>query len=243
VAGRIGRAVASELRARRIPFRGFDRAACTAIPELEVGELLDRGAVRRAMTGVHTLIHLAATPDDVADPVKDLFPTNIVGVYEVLEAAAEAGVCRLILASSGQVVWHQRTAGPWPITAEAPPTPRGWYACTKVFLEAAGRAFAEHHAAHVLAVRLGWCPRTVEQVREIQASEWAQDVYLSPGDAGRFFACAVASPSDYRFEIVYATSRPLRPGKYDLHRSRELLGFEPQDAWPRGAEEDLNTAG
>ncbi len=36
-------------------------------------------------------------------------------------------------------------------------------------------------------MRLGWCPRTPEQVEEIRMEEWAQEVYLSPGDAGRFF--------------------------------------------------------
>ena len=36
------------------------------------------------------LIHLAATPDDVEDPVNDLFPPNITGLYHVLEAARAA---------------------------------------------------------------------------------------------------------------------------------------------------------
>ena len=42
----------------------------------------------------------------------------------------------------------------------------------------------------VIAVRLGWCARTRSRWRKSAAEQWAQDVYLSPGDAGRFFACA-----------------------------------------------------
>jgi nucleoside-diphosphate-sugar epimerase len=233
-AGRIGRAAVAELLARGVAVRGLDRHPCPGLGDAIVGDITHRDTVRRAMADVHTMVHLAATPDDVPNPQEDLLPANIGGVYEVLEAAHDAGVRRMILASSGQVVWGQRITGPWPIGVDVQPTPRYWYAATKMFLEAAGRAFADRFGMQVLVVRLGWCPRTREQEEEIAASEWAQDVYLSPGDAGRFFACAVESKASYLFEVVYATSRPLRPGKYDLKRVKKLTGYEPRDQWPEG---------
>src|SRR6202030_443151 len=117
-----------------------------------VGDIPDPGACRRALTGAQILIHLAATPDDVDNPVKDLFTPNIVGVYQVFEAAWAAGVKRMIVASSGQVVWGQRTTGPLPIGSDVQPTPRGWYAATKMFLEAAARAYADTHGTTVLVI-------------------------------------------------------------------------------------------
>src|SRR5262249_12819562 len=84
--------------------------------------------------------------------------------------------------------------GPFPITADVPVTPRGWYAACKVFTEAAGRVYAESHAMSVLAVRLGWCPRDASHVEELRRTDWGPDVYLSPGDAGPFFACAIELP-------------------------------------------------
>src|SRR5205085_4916894 len=119
--------------------------------------------------GAWALVHLAATPDD-EDFLTRLLPNNVVGVYHVLEAARLAGVRRLVLASSGQVVWWQRFTGPLPIGADVPPTPRGWYAATKLFLEAAGRVYAEAHSLSVVAVRLGWCPRTREHADELGRS-------------------------------------------------------------------------
>jgi uronate dehydrogenase len=235
-AGRIGRAVVAELQARGKPVRGFDRVPTPGTTDNIVGDLTDVAAVRRAVEGVGTVIHLAATPDD-EDFLTQLAPNNIIGVYHVLESARLAGVRRLILASSGQVVWWQRQRGPLPIKADDPPTPRGWYAAGKVFLEAAGRMCAESHAMSVIAVRLGWVPRSREHVEELSSIDWAKDVYLSPGDAGRFFACAVEAPADIKFAIVYAASRPLRTTMYDLDRARELLGFEPRDRWPEGIED------
>ena len=127
--------------------------------------------------------------------------------------------------------------GPWPIGPEVPVSPRHWYAATKVFLEAAGRAFADSHLVPcVLAVRLGWCPRTPEQVQEIAATDWAQDVYLSPADAGWFFACAVEAAVDRPFAIVYATSQPAKMERLALEPARKLLGYKPHDLWPEGTE-------
>jgi nucleoside-diphosphate-sugar epimerase len=237
-AGAVGRAVVRELRARGHPVRGFDRVPTPGAADAVVGDLADAAAVGRAAEGAAALVHLAATPDD-AEFLSDLLPNNVVGVYHVFEAARRAGVRRLVLASSGQVVWWQRYTGPLPIGADVQPTPRAWYACCKVFLEAAGRAYAEAHGMSVIAARLGWVPRTREHAQELAGIDWGPDVYLSPGDAGRFFAQAVEAPPDIRFAVVYAMSRPVREVVYDPAPARELLGFEPRDTWPQGVEHFL----
>jgi uronate dehydrogenase len=230
--GRIGGAVVAELKRGGTPVRGFDSVKTPGLSECVVGDITDGDAIRHAANGAGTLIHLAATPDD-DDFLTKLLPNNVVGVYHVMEAARSAGVRRLILASSGQVNWWQQRNGPLPIRVEDPPSPRYWYAATKMFLESIGRGYAEMHGISVIVVRLGWCPRTPEQVREIAANDWAQDVYLSPGDAGRFFACAVEAPN-VRFAIVYAASKPRRSLRFDPEPARHLLGFDPQETWPQG---------
>lgn len=232
--GRIGQAAVAELQARGRRVRGFDRTPTPGLADMVVGTLTSAADVARAMQGVHALVHLAATPDD-ADFLAEIVPNNIVGVYHVLEQAQQAGVRRMVLASSGQVIWYERARGPWPVSVDVQPTPRYWYAAGKVFLEAAGRAFAEKFGMSVLSVRLGWCPRTREQVEEIRASDWAQDIYLSPADAGRFCLAAVDAPLS-GYAVVYATSRPRQQMYADLEPARRLLGWEPQEAWPQGIE-------
>ncbi len=233
--GRIGRAVVKELLARGHKVRGFDLTLTPGLTDMVCGDLTDVGAVKRAMQGVTSLVHLAATPDD-DEFLTRIVPNNIIGVYHVLEAAKDAGVKRMILASSGQVVWSSRLTGPWPVGVDVAITPRYWYAAAKVFLEAAGRAFADAFDMSVIAVRLGWCPRTQEQVAEIEAADWAQDIYLSPNDAGRFFACAVEAPEPISFAVVYATSKPVKILRYDLETTKKLVGYEPAEHWPMGIE-------
>lgn len=246
-AGRIGRAVVAELAARGHTVVGYDLHPTPGISSAlsVVGTLTDAPALRQAATGADAIIHLAATPDDARFPrgaapddgdnfLSDLVPSNIVGPYQVLEAARRLKVPRVILASTGQVIDGHLQDGNIPVTPDSPTRPRYLYACTKVFLEALGQVYAQQHGLEVLAVRLGWCPR-VGQEEEFRSSPFGPDVYLSPGDAGRFFAAAVEVPALPPFVVVYATSLHVDRHMYDLSRSRELLGWEPQDRWPAGS--------
>jgi uronate dehydrogenase len=235
-AGRIGQAVVRELRARGRPVRGLDRVPTPGADDAVIADITDADAVQRAAQGTSAVVHLAATPDD-DDFLTKLVPNNLIGVHHVFEAARLAKVRRVVLASSGQVVWWQRFTGPLPITADVQPTPRGWYAATKLFQEAAGRAYSEAHGMSVVAARLGWCPRDRAHVEELARTDWGPDVYLSPGDAGRFFACAVEAPLTIRFAVVYACSQPVRELVYDPQPAKELLGYVPHDRWPGGSEE------
>jgi uronate dehydrogenase len=230
--GRIGRAVVAELLRRGREVRGFDIAAEPAFPGAIAGHLGDRAALDRAMAGVSCLVHLAATPDDDEFSAR-LVPNNITGLHNAMESAREAGVRRIVLASSGQVNWWQQQRGPFPIREDAPVSPKYWYAATKMFMEAIGRGFAEIHGISIISARLGWCPRPGQEA-EIAASECAQDVYFSPGDAGRFFACCVEAPESVRHLIVNAASRPARTARLDMGVAREILGYEPRDTWPGG---------
>lgn len=234
-AGRVGQAVVKELVARGHHVSGFDRVVTPGLPESLAGNINDAAALPKAMAGIDTVIHLAATPDD-DDFFAQLLPNNISGLYHVMESARASGVKRMVLASSGQVNWWQRERGPWPVKIEDQVSPRYWYAATKMFMEAIGRGYVEMHGMSVIVARLGWCPRTQEQVEEIAAAEWARNVYLSPGDAGRFFACTVAAPDDLSFAIVFANSKPPTFTYFDPEPARKLLGYEAGEVWPDGVE-------
>lgn len=235
-AGRVGQAAVQGLLERGHSVRGFDRAPSPGLPEATVADLSDLEALKAALDGVEALVHLAATPDDVKDPVNNLFPPNITGLYHTLELARETGVQRLVLPSSGQVNWFRNFEGPWPLDESVPVSPKGWYAATKMFLESIGHSYAATHGMSVIIARLGWCPRDEGQVREIADETIYQDVYLSPADAGRFFIGCVEAAPEVRYEILYATSKPVETLRYRLDRAREIAAFEPQEQWPDGTE-------
>ena len=236
------------LTARGHIVTGYDVRPTPGLPadRFVVAGLGDVASLRTAASGVDVLIHLAATPDDALFPrgtppddgdnfLSELVPNNVIGPYQVMETARIGGIPRVVLASTGQVVDGYLRDDQVPVPAICPPRPRYLYACTKVFLEALGQVYARDHGMSVLTVRLGWCPRDLGQVAEIEQSELGQDVFLSPGDAGRFFAAVVEAESLPSYAVVYATSRFLHKLRYDLTTCRELLSWEPQDQWPTGS--------
>jgi nucleoside-diphosphate-sugar epimerase len=252
-AGRVGRAAVRELAARGHTVIGFDLRPTPGIPadQSVVATLTDVAAFHQAATGADCIIHLAATPDDIQFPrgqpphdrdnfLSELVPNNVVAPYQVMEAARTLGVHRVVVASTGQVIDGYLRAGQIPVTTDLLPKPRYLYACTKVFLEALGQVYAKEHKIEVLAVRLGWCPRDAGQVSEIAAGEMFQDVFLSPGDAGRFFGAAVEADRIPGYAVVYATSRYTHQLRYDLSDTKRILGWEPNEKWPAGANDDLS---
>jgi nucleoside-diphosphate-sugar epimerase len=226
---------------------GFDVRPTPGLPPEQsvAAKQFDVARFRQAATGTTAIIHLAATPDDIRFPrgaplddednfVSELVPNNVVLPYHVMETARVLCIPRVILASTGQVIDGHLRADNIPVTPDVPFRPRYLYACTKVFLEALGQVYAKEHGLSVLAVRLGWCPRDPGQVAEIASGELFQDVFLSPGDAGRFFVATVAATSLPPFAVVYATSRHIHRLRYDLSESRRLLDWAPQEQWPTG---------
>ena len=96
---------------------------------------------------------------------------NLIGTYNVFEAARQAGVQRVIYASSGSTItgWEQvqpyralvsgdynKVNRPWPmITHETPTRPAGVYGATKVWGEALAWHFTDSSDLSILSLRIG----------------------------------------------------------------------------------------
>lgn len=109
-AGFIGSHIAAALAARGDDVRVFDNFSTgkhsnlAQVPQAEIveGDLRDRAAVARAVNGMNYVLHLAAmvsVPQSMSDPVST-DAVNVTGTLHVLEAARQAGVRRVVLASS-----------------------------------------------------------------------------------------------------------------------------------------------
>jgi nucleoside-diphosphate-sugar epimerase len=108
-------------------------------------------AIRSHFTGQDTVVHLAADPRHTA-PWASLLPNNIIGTYNVLQAAQEAGCRRVILASSLHAVLGY---GPEVVVrGDMPPRPADLYGASKAWAEALGHVYAQRGLS-VLCVRIG----------------------------------------------------------------------------------------
>ncbi|OLF17465.1 NAD-dependent epimerase/dehydratase family protein [Actinophytocola xanthii] len=101
-AGRLGRAVLRELADHGVSAIGLDRAdpGTGHTADFVHGDASDVDLVRSALSGVDTVIHLAAIPTPEFLPPAEVFVGNAAATFVVLDEAARAGVPRAVIASS-----------------------------------------------------------------------------------------------------------------------------------------------
>lgn len=227
-AGAIGQPVCEELRRRGHWVRGLDRVLTPRCDECCVGDIAEAALVREAVAGCDAVIHLAAHPNDADFSV--LLGPNVVGLYNVMNAARDAALRRVVLASSIQVVGWTRDEVPLPVSVEVT-RPGNHYALTKLWAEDMGRMYADRFEMSVLAVRIAWMVRNLDEARHMQKLG-RFELYLSRSDAGRFFAHAVEAEFS-GFELAYAVSVE-GARRYDMAPARRVLAFEARDRWPEG---------
>jgi uronate dehydrogenase len=193
------------------------------------GDLEDRDALVNSAAGMDAILHLAACPDE-ADFVSALVPANIVGLYNVFEAARENGLRRFVLASSCRVA--ELSDSPGRIGVEAR-DPADMYGLTKLWAEEMGRMYSRLTSIHVVAARLGWVLRDTAELNEMQSMPRGPQLYLSHRDAAEFFCCCLEAPLP-PYAVVYALSKQAHGELFDMRPARRLLGFEPRDTFPHG---------
>ena len=216
--------------------RALNRRAVEGV-ECHRADIADLDAIRPAFEGVDVAVHLAAflgSPDWSGH-----LSGNVIGAYNVYEAARLAGVKRVVFASSGATVQGFEQTAPYdaviagrydevpkgfPKVTHESLRPRGIYGAAKVWGEALGRVYSDDHGLSVLCVRIG-------RVSQANRPEGAAEVsrYLSHRDVCQVLQRCIDAPDDLRYGVFLATSNN-RWGYRDLEHARRVLGYEPQDS-------------
>lgn len=120
--------------------------------ELIQGDVADRATVRRAIAGCDWVFHEAAlvsVPQSVAQPLAS-HRDNLTGTLEVLAAAREAGVKRLVFASSSAIYGDSAA----PVKQETqPPLPLTPYALQKYAAERYSQLFHSLYGLETVSLR------------------------------------------------------------------------------------------
>ncbi len=117
------------------------------------GDIRDRAAVRAALDGCARVYHLAAQ-SNVLGAVSDAdysFTSNVVGTYNVLAAARDAGVERMVFTSSREAYGE---VGQLPVAEEQAMNPKNAYGASKAAGEVYCRAFQGTYDLDVSVLRL-----------------------------------------------------------------------------------------
>jgi nucleoside-diphosphate-sugar epimerase len=221
----------------------------------------DFEAMRGAAGRQDAVVHLGAnggpvepgsTPEQAQwQRIRD---SNLIGTYNVFEAARQVGVKRVVFASTGQVTWNYEQEPPlsrviagtyrgkpgsyrkvkntWPVR------PSGLYAASKVWGEALGRYYSDVHGMSVLCIRFSAVNRPDTPLHptaninpgDVDAPEGRSfSIWTSQRDAAQLVRKCLDAPQSLKFDVFYSGSKN-RWGVRDIEHARKVLGYEPDDS-------------
>lgn len=119
--------------------------------EVVLVDLSDGPGVDAMVAGVDAIVHLGGV--SVEAPFAPILAANIVGVYNLYEAARRHGVRRVVFASSNHVTGFYSQGQT--ITADDPPRPDGLYGLSKAFGEDLARLYFDRWGIETACMRIG----------------------------------------------------------------------------------------
>jgi uronate dehydrogenase len=179
------------------------------------GDLTKLTHALRITKGVAAIVHLGAYA--VEGPWDAILEANVVGCYNLFEAARRNGVRRVVFASSNHAVgFHRRDQV---IDDRALPRPDSRYGVSKVFGEALARLYVDKYGLEVLCVRVG-------NVNPAPLDERRLALWLSPRDLAQLVTLGLEHAA-IKYELVYGVSGNSRSWYDNANATR--LGYRPRD--------------
>ncbi len=243
--GVVGQALWPGLKDRYI-VSALSRSGVDGLPDDRVfrADVADIDSLRTAFEGVDVVLNLAADGGLSSEAGMDagwpsMLQNNIIGTYNVLEVARQAGVKRVILASSGATANGYELEEPYKslIAVDDVPVPDSWeminefsepkpislYGVTKLFGEDLGRYYAATTPLSVINLRISSCGPVDEAKPGRAQANWS-----SHRDIQQLTVKCIEAPADLRFDIFWATSDNRKLFRDNAH-AKEVLGYAPQD--------------
>lgn len=220
--GGIGRSLRETLRGVYPVLRLSDvvpvapaRDAGQGVEEIDQTDISDMAQVERMVAGCDGIVHLGGISGE--NSWEKILQSNIVGLYNVFEAARRAGVKRIVMATSNHAVGFYPRAQT--IDHQVVPRPDSRYGVSKAFSEALASLYADKHGIGFLCTRIGNFGAKPIDSRRLS-------IWISPRDYTQLVRIGLEHP-DIHFEIVYGVSNNRRSW-YD-NSNAYRLGYEPQD--------------
>lgn len=216
-----------------------------------VADIGDLDALVAAMEGVDAVVHLAAT-SAVGSEWDAVLHSNLIGTYNVFEAARRAGVKKVVFASSNHAVGTFETANRpelydlddgRAIDETAPIQPDSLYGVSKAYGEAMARYYVDHHGLGAVCLRIGswtgddaalapkqlWDPSLDHDPEAQRNRRRYRATWLSDRDGIQLIERAIETPK--RWFLCYGISDNARKF-WDIDHAREGIGYDPRDTTP-----------
>lgn len=178
-------------------------------------DLNDFDAMLNILEGADMVLHFGAIADEA--PWEDILHSNIIGAYNIWEAAHRNGVRRVVYASSIHAVgMHKKNVA---IGIDVPHKPDSYYGLAKCFAEDLASLYWDKNGIEAVCLRILSCAPAVTNPRAV-------GTWLSDGDMIHLAERAVTTPIT-ELSIIYGVSNNDRCPVDNTGAMH--LGYRPQD--------------
>ena len=179
------------------------------------------------INGADMVVHFGGHPDEKR--FEDILHANIIGCYNIWHAAYEAGVRRIVYASSIHAVGlHPKTTA---INIHTPHRPDSYYGLAKCFAEDMAKLYWDKKGLEAVCLRILSCANVT--------NSRALGSWLSYDDLIHLVERAVDTPTT-GFAVIYGVSNNDRSPVDNTGAS--FLGYRPRDNAEQFAEDILANA-
>ncbi|MBS7777555.1 NAD(P)-dependent oxidoreductase [Acidovorax sp. CCYZU-2555] len=217
-AGGLGRELRTRLKAYSQVLRLSDIADLGAPAqgeELHPARLEDADAVLELLNGVDAVVHLGGVSTE--QPWDSILQANIVGAYNLYEAARKQGVRRVVFASSNHVTGFYRQDQV--VSVRDPARPDGLYGLSKAFGEDLSRFYFDRYGIETVCLRIG--SSFPEPRNRRMLATW-----LSYDDLERLIIASLTAPV-VGHSIIYGMSD--NTTAWWDNNGTQHIGYRPQD--------------
>lgn len=187
--------------------------------EVAVADLADAAAVEQAVAGVDAIVHLGGVATD--QPWAPILAGNIVGLYNLYEAARKHRVKRVVFASSNHVTGFYRQDEV--VSPRDPQRPDSLYGLSKAFGENVAQFYWDRWRVETVSLRIG--SSFDEPVDRRMLATW-----LSYDDLERLVVSSLTAPI-VGHTVIYGMSDN-RTTWWDNTPARHI-GYRPLDSSER----------
>jgi uronate dehydrogenase len=177
-------------------------------------DLADAAAITALLEGADMVVHFGAIPDEA--PFADILQSNIIGAYNIWEAAHRNGLRRVVHASSIHAVGMHKTTDF--IGTGARHRPDTFYGLAKCFAEDLASLYWDKRGLEAVCLRIMSCARVT--------GKRALGTWLSYDDLIHLVERAVLTPVT-GFSVIYGVSANDQ-AQVD-NSAAGFLGYRPKD--------------
>lgn len=182
-------------------------------------DMMNLPALTKVVSEYEAVIHLAGIPHPLNHPPEKVFSTNVLGTFNIMEAASKGNVKKVILASSESTLgfaFRTKEFSPdyFPIDEDHPTNPQDPYGLSKITCEQILKSYSLKTDIKTISIRMPWVWVPEETMIDFYKNlvtdypKWHKNLwaYVHVYDAARAFNLALTAERLSQYDVFFITA-------------------------------------